>query len=435
MSNVHFKVLGCRLNQAEAERMAQGFRMAGHAVVDNPDDADILIVNTCTVTKNAGDKSRRAARAARSGQKVVVTGCHSQVRPRDFSDADLVVSNEDKSRLVNLTLEHFGMDGLALGMDYHPSGKVPVYPLTLGNTRAFVKIQDGCNLRCTFCMTTIARGASHSLPADQIVAEVRGLAAQGCQEVVLTGVHAGSYLDAQTTDLGALITRILLETDIPRLRLSSLEPWNFRPHWTELWKRFGSRMCRHLHMSLQSGADSVLKRMARAYDANAYRTKVRDLRQHIPDLGVTTDIIVGFPGETDEEHRESMCFVREMRFSGAHIFTFSSRPGTEAAAMTHQISRDVRQSRFREMREITDASARNFGLTMVGRIVPVLWEEHVPGVGLTGLSDNYLRVYTHKDSACRNSVQRVRLEREMDDGWWAVPEEVPQNAVPSCVGA
>jgi threonylcarbamoyladenosine tRNA methylthiotransferase MtaB len=258
-------------------------------------------------------------------------------------------------------------------------------------------------------MTTIARGASHSRDAEEILREVRTLADAGCREVVLTGVHAGAYLDGRDTDLGGLIDRILAGTEIPRLRLSSLEPWNFKPHWVALWSRYEGRLCAHLHMSVQSGSASVLRRMARPYDPATYANKLAALRDAIPDLGVTTDIIVGFPGETDEEHAESLAFVDAMAYSGAHIFTYSSRPGTEAAQMPGHIPPAVKETRYREMKRAASRSAKAFEAAMLGKDVRVLWESRDNEGRAWGWTENYLRVYAPPGSAEPNTITTVTL--------------------------
>lgn len=407
---VHVKTLGCRLNQAESERIAQGFILAGHDVTQSDEEADLLVLNSCTVTSEAGRKSVRAARR-HPEQKLVVTGCHSEVAPDKFLDANLIVANAEKENLVALTGQMLNPDGFALGADYRQSGALHIYPLVLKSTRAFVKIQDGCNLSCSFCLTTIARGDARSRPVGSVMAEVRRLAALGCQEVVLTGVHASSY-GREThgmIDLGGLIDRILQETNIPRLRLSSLEPWNFKHEWLELWPKWGERLCRHLHMSLQSGSKSVLRRMRRAYHAEGFANKVIAARAIIPEVAISTDIIVGFPGETEEEHQESMAFVEEMQFSNAHIFTFSPRPGTRAATMRHQLPNKLKKQRLHEMRAVTERTAQQYNEAMLGHIQPVLWEQHGSEGQMQGLTDTYLRVTCDDPRIEANTITQVRL--------------------------
>ncbi|HBY92566.1 MAG TPA: tRNA (N(6)-L-threonylcarbamoyladenosine(37)-C(2))-methylthiotransferase MtaB [Chloroflexi bacterium] len=416
---VHINTLGCRLNQAESEQIAQQFRLAGHELVADAAEADLLVVNSCTVTRDAGRKSRRAARPMRGGQRVVVTGCHSEVRPQEFAAADLIVASAEKERLASLAAEQFGLEGSALGADFRPDARLALYPLVLDKTRAFVKIQDGCNLSCSFCLTTIARGAARSQPPGEIVCEVTLLAQQGCQEVVLTGVHAGSYGYDRGTDLGQLIERLLSETTIPRLRLSSLEPWNFKSDWLELWQRFEGRLCRHLHMSLQSGSDTVLRRMRRAYSSRQFAAKVAAARAAIPNLAVTTDIIVGFPGETEAEHAASVAFVEVVGFAGAHIFSFSPRPGTRAAAMRDQVDGATKRARHAEMSAVTLASAARFRESMVGQQLPVLWEQPRPDGVATGLTDTYLRVYAAPGTRERNTVTLAHFVSVHEDGLWA----------------
>lgn len=407
---VHVKTLGCRLNQAEAERIAQGFVLTGHDITMNADQADVIVLNSCTVTSAAGRESALAARA-HGAQKVVVTGCHSEVAPEAFKDADLIVANAEKENLVALTTARFGTEGFALGADYRPDADMAMYPLVLDSTRAFVKIQDGCNLACTFCLTTIARGDSRSRPLGSILAEVRQLAARGCREVVLTGVHAGSYgreLEGMA-DLGQLIDRILEETDIPRLRLSSLEPWTFRNEWLDLWAKWGDRLCRHLHMSLQSGSEAVLRRMRRAYRTTVFADKVAAVRAMIPEVAITTDIIVGFPGETEAEHAESMAYVESLGFAGAHIFTFSPRPGTRAGTMPDQLPTVIKKQRLHDMKAVTDASAADYRQLMQGSEQVVLWEKSDRDGRTPGLTDTYLRVVTDDPRISRNTLSRVRL--------------------------
>ena len=392
--------------------MARGFKLAGHQIVQDPDCADLRIINTCTVTKNAGDDSRRAARPGPEGQRIVVTGCHSEMKPEDFASADLLVPNEQKEELAALVMERFGMDGVALGMDARKTTD-RIYPLALATTRAFVKIQDGCNLNCSFCLTTLARGISRSRPADDIIEEIRKLHREGCQEVVLTGVHAGSWGLDCGTDLGELLERILNETDLPRLRMGSLEPWNFRDTWIPLWHRFPDRLCRHLHMSLQSGSATVLRRMKRCYDPATFAEKVEQIREAIPGISISTDIIVGFPGETDEEHAESIAFAKRMAFAGAHLFPYSSRPGTAATQMPGQTTREARKTRFHEMKAVIDESEKAFMMTQVGKESTVLWEQGQDG-HLAGLTDHYLRVVTDATRATPNTIERCRILLDAD---------------------
>jgi threonylcarbamoyladenosine tRNA methylthiotransferase MtaB len=406
---VHVQNLGCRLNLAESERLAQALRLEGHTWSEDPAQADLRVVNTCTVTAEAGRESRVAARPLRPGQRVIATGCHADRHPEDFPLADTVVPNAEKDGLGALLRERFGREGLALGMAAAPDRHAAVYPLALDTTRAFVKIQDGCDLRCSFCLTALARGPARSREAEDIVAEIRHLVAGGCQEVVLTGVHAGAYGLDLHRDLGWLVDRLLVETDLPRLRLSSLEPWNFRAEWTALWSAHAGRLCRHLHMSLQSGSRTVLRRMRRRYDPETFAEKVDAARQ-VPGLAVTTDLIAGFPGETEDEHAESLAFVRALAFAGAHVFRYSARPGTEAARLPGQLSGDLRRRRAAELTAVVRESERAFRRNLHGVEAEVLWEKPAPSGQVTGHTDTYAEVvWAGSGLPARNSRQRCRL--------------------------
>jgi threonylcarbamoyladenosine tRNA methylthiotransferase MtaB len=348
---------------------------------------------------------------------VVVTGCHSQLRAADFSRCDLIIPNEDKHRFVEQTLQE-----LDLADAPHTSGEVaPLYPLLTGNTRAFVKIQDGCDFRCTFCISTVARGASRSRPAEDVLEEVAALVRDGCREVVLTGVNSGSYLHPPDTDLGGLLERILTETEIERVRLSSLEPWNFRTGWAALWERFEDRLCAHLHMSLQSGSAGVLQRMARPYTPGHYRRKLDEVRARIPLVGVTTDLIVGFPGETDAEHEESLQFVQALDLAGGHVFTFSPRPGSEAATLPHQFPKTVKEQRYREMKRCVSAAAESFRQNLLGRTLPVLWETVLSDGTVSGLTGNYVRIHAPPGTTHPNAITPTKLDRIEGDRLWGQP--------------
>jgi len=425
MAKIHLQTLGCRLNQAESERMARGFKLAGHEIVSDAEAADLRIINSCTVTSDAGRDSRRAAKKYHDGQKIVVTGCHSEMHPEDFKEADIVIPNADKEELSALVMERFGLEGLALGMDYSNQEEPAIYPLSLKNTRAFVKIQDGCNMTCTFCLTTLARGISRSRAAVEIVEEINKLANEGCREAVLTGVHAGSYGLDIDQDLGWLVDKILSETTIPRLRLSSLEPWNFKPGWIDLWSKYEGRLCRHLHMSLQSGSDTVLPRMHRSYNKASFLEKIQSLKAAIPGMAITTDIIVGFPGETEAEHAESIAFVKECDFAGAHLFSYSMRPGTKAAGMPDQITNEIKKIRFKEMQQIIRRSESAFYQDAVGETVSVVWEKMESDSKISGLSDNYLRVCTSPDLADKNELTQTTILRNEDKILWGEPELIP----------
>jgi len=419
--------IGCRLNQSEVERYAHQFHSAGHEVVTDAENADLAIINTCAVTRAAASDSRQKIRqAARAGaSEVVVTGCWSTLDPRSAAALPAVsevVPNVVKDDLVLKVLNKHTETGQVDALQPVPLAM----PRENMRTRAFIKVQDGCENHCTFCVTTIARGTGRSRSEIEVVEEIQAVVEAGAQEIVLTGVHLGSwgYDFATPAHLHQLVTAILERTDTPRLRLSSLEPWDLDGDFFHLWESWGSRLCRHLHLPLQSGSAGTLRRMARKTTPAAFRSLAGAARKVIPGLALTTDIIVGFPGETDAEFEESLTFVEEMAFAGGHVFTYSPRPGTAAARMPNQVPKMVAQERSRAMRAVLEDSAAVFRRFFVGEEVEVLWENNaVPdpqsssefaGWQVSGLTDNYLRVQASASRRLWNTITPVRVEDVMD---------------------
>jgi len=297
-------------------------------------------------------------------------------------------------------------------------------PLPRMRTRALVKVQDGCDNACTYCIIHVARGPQRSRPADNVLAEVRHRVAAGYREVVLTGVHVGAYgrdRDAGAAlDLWGLVRRILDETEVQRLRLSSIEPWDLPEGAFALWG--DARLCRHLHLPLQSGHDATLRRMARHYTTAGFERLVDAARAAIPGLAVTTDVIVGFPDETEEEFAASLAFVERMAFAGVHVFPYSQRAGTPAARMGGQVPAQVAAARARAMRAVAARSAAAFRARFVGDTLPVLWESARPtaqGQVWSGLTGNYLRVRAVHDGDLANQIRPAWLVRVQKDGVWA----------------
>jgi len=407
--NVFLTYLGCRLNESEIEELAWRFAEGGHSVVYDPAEADLCVVNTCTVTGEAGRKSRQAVRRlARlaDGIKIAVTGCHASVAPEDLArlpNVAWVVSNAEKGRLPELVALDMG-----LPLDVE---RVPRHlgPGTLGRTRAFVKVQDGCDNRCTFCITTIARGPGRSRPLGQIVAEVQRLVALGYREVVLTGVHLGSYGHdfGEVDGLFGLVGALLNGTDAPRLRLSSLEPWDLSPSFFDLWG--DPRMCRQLHLPLQSGCDTTLRRMGRRSGTRDFAELVAAARARIPDLALTSDVIVGFPGESEAEFEASYRFVEGIDFARLHVFPYSPRPGTAAARMPDPVPAEVKVTRGRRMRHLGARQVRAFHERFLGCTMPVLWENARDETAWRGLTDNYLTVITASTRDLANRITQTRL--------------------------
>lgn len=412
--------IGCRLNISEVEEMARTFAGAGHRLVGPGEVADLCVFNTCAVTHVAARKSRQVIRQMRRANPhaaVVVTGCYAQLSPEEIAalGVDLIVNNQDKDRLPQLVAEA----GLLHDADPIPAPDasfLPNTPLDEGgsHTRAFVKVQDGCDNRCTFCIVTVARGAGRSRALPDVLSEINRLVELGYQEAVLSGVHLGSY----GHDLGdgeglyRLVKSILTETDLPRLRLSSLEPWDLDADFFELWQN--ERLLPHLHLPLQSGCDETLRRMARRTSQAEFARLVKEARAAISDLSVTTDIIIGFPGESDAEFDQSINFVEEMEFARLHIFRYSRRQGTSAAKMRGQVPSTVMQQRSQQMHSLNAVLEEKFRHRFVGRQMPVLWESSEPyGFGLqwSGLTGNYLRVVTQTNphANLRNRVLSTAL--------------------------
>ncbi len=400
-------------------------------LVEAPELADLAVINTCAVTAAAASDSRQkvrnAQRARRNGHhaggehgeggSTVITGCWSTLRPREAASlpgVSRVVPNAAKDRLVAEVL------GLPLDeFELEPLERVPV-PGARSRTRAFIKVQDGCDNRCAFCVTALARGKGSSREAAEVLAEIRAVSCHGGQEVttavqeaVLTGVHLGSWgQDLQPgRKLGELLRMVLDETELPRLRLSSLEPWDLDEDFFGLWEN--ARLCRHLHLPLQSGCEATLQRMQRKTTPEAFAKLVETARKLIPGVAITTDVIVGFPGESEEEFEESLEFVKEIKFSGGHVFSYSPRPGTAASRMDGQVPAAVRKERSRLMREALAESAEDYRAGFVGKVLPVLWESAVSlgpkGWKMSGLTDNYLRVHASSLVGLWNQITPVML--------------------------
>lgn len=424
---VYLESTGCRLNQSEIETLAREFAQVGHTVVQSADEADLCVVNTCAVTREATRSSRnliRRVNRVNETAEIVATGCYAHLSPdvvRALPGVKQVVDNIAKEQLVPLVL---GKDIPTEVFDQEPVER-DFTPGALGRTRAFVKVQDGCNNRCTFCITTVARGQARSRPIEAIVREIQALAGLGYQEVVLTGVHLGSYGHDQGDRQGLerLVRAVLSATDVPRVRLSSLEPWDLSPGFFTLWE--DSRMCRHLHLPLQSGCDATLKRMARRTSQAAFHALVDAARAQIPDLAISTDIIVGFPGETDTEFQQSLDFVRAMEFMKLHVFRYSRRAGTAAAHMPNQVHKDIKRARSAQMLALSDEGARRYYTRFLGRDLPVLWEQITgasdSGFQNSGLTDTYIRVEMTMPDVLTNTISRVCLTDITDKGMRAEP--------------
>lgn len=415
---VYFDTIGCRLNQAEIEQLANQFRKAGNDIVETAEQADVVIINTCAVTAAAASDSREKARQAyKAGvKKIILTGCWATLEPDaagSLPGVMRVVNNKEKDRL---SAELLGIP--SENFEIEPILREPL-PGIHRRTRAFIKVQDGCDNHCTYCVTRIARGAGVSEPVTRVIAEINAAAESGVKEVVLSGVHLGSWgVDLEPKQrITDLISTILHQTDIPRIRLSSIEPWDLEDDFFSLWQ--DPRMCRHLHLPLQSGSGSVLKRMARNTNPDAYFQLVQNARSYIPGVAITTDMIVGFPGETEQEFNDSLDFVRAIQFSGGHVFKYSSRPGTAASRLPDKIHGRIAHSRSVQMREVLAQSAGEYRAQFIGDSLKVLWESadgyDQRGWRMHGLSDNYLKVTAWRHENRQNQLEKVRIEKVEND--------------------
>ncbi len=413
-TRIALDTLGCKLNQAETERLARELARAGARLVSPDEAADVYILNTCTVTGTADAKARHLLRlAARRNPSalLVATGCLAERAAEALAKLPgvrLMVGNAGKQGIV-AQLQELGY--LTQAGPQAASGQ---------RTRAFLAAQDGCNRFCAYCIVPYVRGRERSRPVHEVVAEVKARVAEGCREVVLTGTEVGAY-HSDGLEITGLLARILTETDIARLRLSSLQPQEVTTELLALWR--DPRLCPHFHLSLQSGSDSVLRRMRRRYDTAAYAEAVARIRAAVPDVAITTDIIVGFPGETEAEFAESLAFCQCMEFARIHVFSYSPRPGTAAAVMPEQIPATVKKGRSQAMLALARASARAFQARFLGRTLGVLWEQVAGGVW-SGYTGNYIRVYTKSARDLTNQITPTKLVKPYRDGLWG---ELPRK--------
>lgn len=394
--------LGCKTNQYETDAVLDMFYKAGYAIVDFDDPADVYVINTCTVTQMGDKKSRqmiRRAHAARAEGMIVVMGCYAQIsseRVSEIEGVDIVIGTHARHDILKY------IDAVASGAVPRPHCVVEdimavtqfeEMPLERvdAHTRAFIKIQEGCNQYCTYCIIPYARGRVRSRHLEDVVSEVTTLAQKGYLEFVITGIHIGSYgIDLEDVRLIDLLERLDAIPGVARIRLGSIEPTLITDAFISRI-RVLKRLCPHFHLSLQSGANSTLKRMNRRYTAEAYADAVERLRAWNPDVSLTTDVIVGFPGETDAAFLESYTFVERMRFSEIHVFPYSNRSGTPAARMPDQVEAAVKKRRSAMLIELGRAQIYAYRKAFDGMRVQVLLEA-CDGVTCTGYTDTYIRV-------------------------------------------
>jgi len=423
---IYLESLGCRLNYAEMSALGRQLAGAGHELAASAEEADLCVVNSCTVTGEAARQSRQLARRlarANPTARLVVTGCYATLEGEtaaQLPNVDLVVGNAHKDDL--LALIESEVAGSILKVESRDDLLQPsTLNLQPSRTRAFIKVQDGCRNRCTFCIVTVARGDERSRAIAEVVAEVNALHAEGTQDAVLTGVHLGGFGSDLGAGLRELVAALLADTTIPRLRLSSLEPFDLAPDFFDLWTQPGGhRLMPHLHLPAQSGSDTVLRRMARRNRVADFEALVAAARAHISGLTITTDLIAGFPGESEADFEQTLAFARRAGFAHIHIFPYSAREATAAARFGGQVAEVERKRRVRELGALDAALGAAVRASFVGQVRPVLWEHATDAAVWSGLTDNYLRVLAAAppDADLHNRITPTRLTRLDGDSLW-----------------
>lgn len=425
---VKFRTFGCKLNQAETAGLAEAFQNAGYVVVADDQPADVSVLNTCTVTGRSSAKCRQAIRQMlkeRPDTTVVVTGCYAQVEAETLAQiegVDYLFGSQDKFAL----LEHFPGPGKLARPEIHvtPMQEATTAIGSVGDfqaqTRAFLKIQDGCEHGCSYCIVPITRGPCRSVAENEVVAQANALIQKGFREIVLTGVHVGDYGKERQgrTELAGLLRRLLDETPVQRLRLSSLNCEDITDELLDLFVAEPPRLCRHFHIPLQSGQDDVLKAMNRHYTTAEFRATVDKVLSRLGRVGLGSDVIVGFPGETDAQFEQTLRFVESIPFTYLHVFPYSLRPGTVAETMPNHVPAPVKTSRAEQLRAVGKAQKRRFMQGFIGETVPVLLEGSVQNGRMAGWTSEYVRVSVVHDAALENQIVPVRLEKRMGEVLW-----------------
>lgn len=424
---VAFTTLGCKVNQYETELMESLFKLEGYDVVDFHDFSDVYVINTCSVTHLGEKKSRQLIRKAMKNNPaaiIAVTGCYAQVSPEQveaIEGVDVIIGTKDRRRVVELVSEAAqSKKRINIVGNVMTSTEFEDVPLLQapGRTRAFLKIQDGCTNFCTYCIIPYARGALKSRPLASIRQEAERLIQAGFKEIVLTGIHLGAYGRDNNHSLVDAVKTILDLDGLVRLRLGSLESIEVEDELIAIMKQ-DERLCHHLHLPLQSGSDTILRAMNRHYRAAEYRALLANIREAIPDVAISTDIIVGFPGETDALFAETLDFAGSMRFARVHTFPYSKRQGTPAAKYPDQVGEDIKKQRVQALQELAAAQAAHFNKQYIGQEVRVLFENKKTDIA-EGLTDHYVRVYAKGSQEVRGKISQVRIEAAYRDGLWGV---------------
>ncbi|NLW17407.1 MAG: tRNA (N(6)-L-threonylcarbamoyladenosine(37)-C(2))-methylthiotransferase MtaB [Firmicutes bacterium] len=420
MPTVAFHTLGCKVNQGETAAMAHLFQEAGYEVVDFSAAADVYVINSCAVTVQAEKKSRQIAHRAREQNRqamIVMVGCYPQVaqgREQLPEGVDLLVGSADKPRIVELVERARETSSPLIAVSRwtdEASFQIISTRQQVGRTRATLKVQDGCQQFCSYCIIPYARGPERSRPIPEVVEEARALVEDGFKEVVITGIHVGSYghdLPGQP-DLVQLIEQVLQVPGLERLRLSSIEPNEIGEPLMQLMRQYPN-FCRHLHIPLQAGQDRILKAMNRRYNTAEYRAIIDMVRSFVPEIAITTDVIVGFPSETAAEFQQTYDFIAHIGFSRLHVFRYSRRPGTPAAEMPQQVPKAEKIRRSRALIALGRRMAREYAQRLIGTEQAVLWESWDEEGVWSGHTDTYVTVCSRDSRLRSNQITKVLID-------------------------
>lgn len=417
MSKIAFTTLGCKVNLYDSEAMAELFAEKGYEIADFDEVADIYVINTCTVTNFGDKKSRQMIRRARRRNPdsiIVATGCYAQVSPETVAGIDginIVIGTKDRSKVVEI-VENYKAEQGVLNAVRDIKGEKEFERLKVSKlkdrTRAYIKIQEGCNRYCSYCIIPYARGPVRSRKPEDIMDEVKALARNGFKEVVLTGIHVASYgIDLGNITLADIIEMVHEVDGIERIRFSSMEPRAVSDEFIERMSKL-PKVCEHYHLSLQSGSDTTLKNMNRKYTSEEYAAACERLRKAFPHVAITTDIIVGFPTETEENFKESYDFAKKVKLSKIHVFPYSPKEGTPAAKMRPQVAPEVKNERSHKMLELSDKLNREFMSAYINKPMEVLFERLDNGY-YEGHTRNYIKVLCKSDRDLTNQLVTVRL--------------------------
>ena len=420
MKKVAFYTLGCKVNQYETEAMLELFEKEGYEKAETEDYADVYVINTCTVTHMSDRKSRQYIRRMKKKNPdaiIAVVGCYSQVSPEEILSIDevnLVMGTNDRKKIVEEVKKIDASRKVSTVDDIMKVKALEEIEInkTNGKTRAFMKIQDGCDRYCSYCIIPYARGRVRSRDLESIVKEVENLASNGYKEVVLTGIHVASYgKDIKDSDIKLLdvIKQINDIEGIERIRLSSVEPILFTDEFVEAVSTM-DKVCPHYHLSLQSGCDETLKRMKRRYTTEEYKAIVDRLRAAIPNVSITTDVIVGFPGETNEEFDKTYEFLKDIELTHMHVFKYSPRKGTPAATMENQVDPSTKHDRSEKLLQLNEENFNKFGQKMLDKEFNVLFEQKVGDNKYEGLTENYVKVIVESDNDISEQILKVKIK-------------------------